>query len=61
MSEIKTWAFWRALLTECLGMIIFVFISVSAAIGDQNNSYTDQEIKVEFFSLVLTLPHSPRV
>lgn len=48
MSEIKTWAFWRALLAECLGMIIFVFVGLSAAIGDRNNSYPDQEIKVAF-------------
>ncbi|XP_070775531.1 aquaporin-1-like [Enoplosus armatus] len=48
MSEIKTCAFWRALLAESLGMIIFVFIGLSAAIGDRNNSYPDQEIKVAF-------------
>ena len=29
-------------------MIIFIFISLSAAIGDRNNSYLDQEIKVSF-------------
>ncbi|XP_070700551.1 aquaporin-1-like [Pempheris klunzingeri] len=48
MSEIKIWAFWRAVLAEFLGMIIFVFIGLSAAIGDWNNSYPDQEIKVAF-------------
>uniref|UniRef100_UPI0037E9C4C5 aquaporin-1-like n=1 Tax=Semicossyphus pulcher TaxID=241346 RepID=UPI0037E9C4C5 len=46
MSEIQTWAFWRAVLAELLGMTIFVFIGLSAAIGDKNNSYPDQEIKV---------------
>ncbi|XP_075953961.1 aquaporin-1-like [Anarhichas minor] len=46
MSEIKTWAFWRAVLAEFLGMIIFIFIGLSAAIGDRNNSFPDQEIKV---------------
>lgn len=44
--EMKTWAFWRALLAEFLGMVVFVFIGLSAAIGDKNNSYPDQEIKV---------------
>ncbi|XP_037644182.1 aquaporin-1-like [Sebastes umbrosus] len=29
-------------------MIIFIFIGLSAAIGDRNNSYPDQEIKVLF-------------
>lgn len=48
MSEIKTWAFWRAALAEALGMIIFIFIGLSAAIGDKNNTYPDQEIKVAF-------------
>ncbi|KAG7524963.1 aquaporin-1-like [Solea senegalensis] len=48
MSEIKTWAFWRAFLAESLGMMIFVFIGLSAAIGDRNNTYPDQEIKVAF-------------
>uniref|UniRef100_A0A671Y5G0 Aquaporin 1 (Colton blood group) n=1 Tax=Sparus aurata TaxID=8175 RepID=A0A671Y5G0_SPAAU len=48
MSEMKTWEFWRAVLAECLGMIILVFIGLSAAIGDQNNSYPDHEIKVAF-------------
>nr|XP_019969185.1 PREDICTED: aquaporin-1-like [Paralichthys olivaceus] len=48
MSEIKTWAFWRAFLAEALGMTIFVFIGLSAAIGDRNNTYPDQELKVAF-------------
>lgn len=48
MSEIKTWAFWRAVVAECLGMIIFIFVGLSAAIGDRNNTYPDQEIKVAF-------------
>ncbi|KAM9845013.1 aquaporin-1-like [Aulostomus maculatus] len=47
-SEMKTWAFARAILAEFIGMIIFIFIGLSAAIGDKNNSYPDQEIKVAF-------------
>ncbi|KAM4605250.1 aquaporin-1-like [Polymixia lowei] len=46
MEEIKTLAFWRAVLAEFLGMIIFIFIGVSAAIGDKNNTYPDHEVKV---------------
>uniref|UniRef100_A0A668A869 Aquaporin 1a (Colton blood group), tandem duplicate 2 n=1 Tax=Myripristis murdjan TaxID=586833 RepID=A0A668A869_9TELE len=48
MSEIKTWAFWRAVLAELLGMTIFVFTGLSAAIGNPHNSNPDQEVKVAF-------------
>ncbi|XP_023126122.1 aquaporin-1-like [Amphiprion ocellaris] len=48
MSEIQMWAFWRAVLAEFLGMIIFIFIGLTAAIGDQNDSYANQEVKVAF-------------
>uniref|UniRef100_A0A665U5M1 Aquaporin-1-like n=1 Tax=Echeneis naucrates TaxID=173247 RepID=A0A665U5M1_ECHNA len=48
MLEIKEWAFWRAVLAEALGMIVFIFIGLSAVIGDKNNTYPDQEIKVAF-------------
>ncbi|XP_071766937.1 aquaporin-1-like [Centroberyx gerrardi] len=48
MSEIKTWAFWRAVLAELLGMTIFLFVGLSAAIGNKHNSYPDQEVKVAF-------------
>lgn len=46
MSEIRLWAFWRAVLAELLGMIVFIFIGLSAAIGAKNNAFPDQEIKV---------------
>ncbi|XP_030607170.1 aquaporin-1-like [Archocentrus centrarchus] len=48
MSEIKLWSFWRAVLAECLGMIIFIFVGLSAAVGDPNDSSPDHEIKVAF-------------
>ncbi|XP_013884876.1 aquaporin-1 [Austrofundulus limnaeus] len=48
MLEIKLWAFWRAVLAECLGVIFFVFTGLSAAIGSHNNSFPDQELKVAF-------------
>lgn len=48
MLEIKLWAFWRAVLAECLGMIIYVFTGLSAMIGSHNNSFPDQEIKMAF-------------
>ncbi|XP_041659448.1 aquaporin-1-like isoform X2 [Cheilinus undulatus] len=46
MSEIRMWAFWRAVVAELLGMTVFVFIGLSAAVGGINNTYPDQEIKV---------------
>lgn len=48
MLEIKLWAFWRAVLAECLAVIIFVFTGLSAAIGSHNTSFPDQELKVAF-------------
>lgn len=37
-----------AFLAESLGMIIFVFMGLSAAIGDRNDTNPDQELKVAF-------------
>ncbi|XP_036374898.1 aquaporin-1-like [Megalops cyprinoides] len=44
--ELKTWAFWRAVLAELLGMTLFIFVGISAAIGNKNNVGPDQEVKV---------------
>ncbi|KAE8290801.1 Aquaporin-1 [Larimichthys crocea] len=33
MSEIKSWAFWRAVAAEFVGMLLFIFIGLSAIIG----------------------------
>ncbi|KAK5889186.1 hypothetical protein CesoFtcFv8_015212 [Champsocephalus esox] len=60
MAEIKTGALWRAVLAESLGMIIFIFIDLSAAIGDRNNAYPDQEIKV-VLAFGLAVRHWPSV
>lgn len=38
--------FWRAVLAELIGTTIFVFSGISAAIGNGNRSYPDQEVKV---------------
>ncbi|XP_036377105.1 aquaporin FA-CHIP-like [Megalops cyprinoides] len=45
-KELKSKAFWRAVLAELLGMTLFIFLSISAAIGNKNNSNPDQEVKV---------------
>ncbi|XP_061074803.1 aquaporin-1-like [Conger conger] len=45
-KELKSKAFWRAILAELLGMTLFIFLSISAVIGNKNNSDPDQEVKV---------------
>ena len=35
-SEIKSKAFWRAVLAELLGMTLFIFLSITAAIGNEH-------------------------
>lgn len=46
MKELKSKAFWRAVLAELLGMTLFIFLSVGAAVGNLNNTHPDQEVKV---------------
>lgn len=33
MTEIKSWAFWRAVAAEYVGMLLFIFIGLSSIIG----------------------------
>ncbi|KAL0966245.1 hypothetical protein UPYG_G00292850 [Umbra pygmaea] len=60
MRELKSKAFWRAILAEFVGMTIFIFLSISAAIGNPNNSHPDQEVKVSltFGLAIATLAQS---
>ncbi|XP_026883166.2 aquaporin-1-like [Electrophorus electricus] len=46
MKELKSKALWRAVLAELVGMVLFIFLSIAAAIGNQNNTKPDQEVKV---------------
>ncbi|KAF5891620.1 aquaporin 1, partial [Clarias magur] len=46
MTELKSKAFWRAVLGELVGMTLFIFLSIAAAIGNSNNGNPDQEVKV---------------
>ncbi|XP_076828591.1 aquaporin-1-like [Brachyhypopomus gauderio] len=46
MRELKSRAFWRAVLAELVGMTLFIFLSIAAAIGNPNNTNPDQEVKV---------------
>ncbi len=46
MKELKSKAFWRAVLAELVGMTLFIFLSITAAVGNTNNDKPDQEVKV---------------
>ncbi|XP_034038496.1 aquaporin-1-like [Thalassophryne amazonica] len=46
MLEIKSFAFWRAVVAELLGTTVFVFVGLLAMVGNQQNSFPDQEVKV---------------
>lgn len=37
---------WRAVLAELVGMTLFIFTGIGAAIGNENNTGPDQEVKV---------------
>lgn len=60
MREFKSKDFWRAVLAELVGMTLFIFLSLSAAIGNENNSHPDQEVKVSlaFGLAIATLAQS---
>lgn len=60
MREFKSKEFWRAVLAELVGMTLFIFLSISTAIGNPNNSNPDQEVKVSlaFGLAIATLAQS---
>lgn len=60
MKEVKSKDFWRAVLAELVGMTLFIFLSISTAIGNKNNDKPDQEVKVSlaFGLAIATLAQS---
>lgn len=60
MREFKSKEFWRAVLAELVGMTLFIFLSISTAIGNKNNTHPDQEVKVSlaFGLAIATLAQS---
>lgn len=60
MKEFKSKEFWRAALAELVGMTLFIFLSISSAIGNKNNTSPDQEVKVSlaFGLAIATLAQS---
>lgn len=59
MTEIKSWAFWRAVAAELVGMFLFIFIGLSAIVGSNTVGVT-QELKVSlaFALAIATLAQS---
>ncbi|XP_070775530.1 aquaporin-1-like [Enoplosus armatus] len=64
MTEIKSWVFWRAVTAEFVGMLLFIFIGISAIIGKDENGVPGetvaQELKVSlaFALAIATLAQS---
>ncbi|XP_040027874.2 aquaporin-1 [Gasterosteus aculeatus] len=60
MREFMSKNFWKAVLAELVGMTLFIYLSISAAIGNKNNSSPDQEVKVSltFGLAIATLAQS---
>uniref|UniRef100_A0AAY4CWQ4 Aquaporin 1 n=1 Tax=Denticeps clupeoides TaxID=299321 RepID=A0AAY4CWQ4_9TELE len=56
MFEIKSKAFWRAVLAELLGMTLFVFLSITAAIG--NSPVDEVKTSLAFGLAIATLAQS---
>lgn len=64
MTEIRSWAFWRAVTAEFVGMFLFIFVGISAIVGKDVNSFAGegvaQELKVSlaFALAIATLAQS---
>ncbi|KAK1173875.1 aquaporin FA-CHIP-like [Acipenser oxyrinchus oxyrinchus] len=58
-KEFRNHAFWRGVMAELIGMTLFVFISITAALGSESNG-ADQEVKVSlaFGLAIATLAQS---
>lgn len=47
MSEIRSWVFWRAVAAEFVGMLLFIFIGISAIVGKDKNEVPGESIAQE--------------
>nr|AMA22613.1 aquaporin 1ab [Anabas testudineus] len=47
MTEIKSWEFWRAVAAEFVGMLLFIFIGLSAIIGKNQNGVSGENVAQE--------------
>lgn len=60
MAELKQWSFWRAVLAEFVGMLLFIVLGLAAIIGKPGSSEVPQEVKVSlaFALAIATLAQS---
>lgn len=60
MAELKTWSFWKAVLAEFVGMLLFIVLGLTAIVGKVGHSGISQEVKVSlaFALAIATLAQS---
>lgn len=64
MTEVKSWALWRAVAAEFVGILLFILIGLSSIVGvglgNDKNQMIAQEIKVSlaFALAIATLAQS---
>lgn len=63
MTEVKSWALWRAVAAEFVGILLFILIGLSivgVGLGNDKNQMIAQEIKVSlaFALAIATLAQS---
>lgn len=55
MTEIKSLVFWRAVAAEFFGMLLFIFIALSAIIGNPVNIAQELKVSLAFALAIATL------
>ncbi|KAM9845485.1 aquaporin FA-CHIP-like [Aulostomus maculatus] len=58
MREFKSKEFWRAVLAELVGMTLFIFLSIAAAIGNPTSQSQDVKVSLAFGLAIATLAQS---
>nr|XP_057924654.1 aquaporin FA-CHIP-like [Doryrhamphus excisus] len=58
MREIKSKEFWRAVLAELVGMTLFIFLSIAAAIGKPGDPGQEVKVSLAFGLAIATLAQS---
>lgn len=47
MTEVKSWGFWRAVAAEFVGMLLFIFICLSAIVGESASLVPGAKVALE--------------
>ncbi|KAK7945383.1 hypothetical protein WMY93_001111 [Mugilogobius chulae] len=58
MKELKSWAFWRAVAAEFIGMVLFIFFGIASAIGNPLNGAQEVKVSLAFGLAIATLAQS---